>query len=87
MDLGVSSAGFRILASIDLDPHFCSTLRRNAPFFGEPLVLEEDVRSVDQPLPPSRGAIGFAGVVLVLVGRVFAAGTSARAPAGFASST
>jgi DNA (cytosine-5)-methyltransferase 1 len=44
MDLGVRQAGFRVLASVELDPHCCSSLRANA----EPgtRVLEADIRTV-----------------------------------------
>lgn len=44
MDLGVQQAGFQVLASVELDPHCCSSLRANA----EPgaKVLEADIRTV-----------------------------------------
>lgn len=44
MDLGVRQAGFRVLASLELDPHCCASLRANA----EPgtRVLEADIRAV-----------------------------------------
>jgi DNA (cytosine-5)-methyltransferase 1 len=48
MDLGVSEAGFRILAAIELDPHCCDTLRAvNARKRHKPLIIEGDVRKVD----------------------------------------
>lgn len=48
MDLGISQAGFKILASIEKDPHCCETLR----FATErdsltTKVIEEDIRAID----------------------------------------
>jgi len=48
MDLGVTCAGFDILACIEKDPNCCSTLRANSSRLGESLkVLEADIRSLD----------------------------------------
>ncbi|HEX2372826.1 MAG TPA: DNA cytosine methyltransferase [Actinomycetota bacterium] len=44
MDLGVRQAGFRVLASVELDPHCCASLRANAE--PETKVLEADIRTV-----------------------------------------
>lgn len=48
MDLGVSQAGFRILAAIELDPHCCDTLRAvNARNGYKPMIIEGDIRDID----------------------------------------
>jgi DNA (cytosine-5)-methyltransferase 1 len=44
MDLGVRQAGFRVLASLELDPHCCASLRANAG--PGTRVLEADIRAV-----------------------------------------
>lgn len=48
MDIGVSEAGFHVLASIEIDPHCCSTLRAASvrkPH--KPLVIEADIRTIN----------------------------------------
>jgi DNA (cytosine-5)-methyltransferase 1 len=48
MDIGVTRAGFNVLASIEIDPNCCSTLRHNIDRDRvDTLVIESDVREVD----------------------------------------
>lgn len=48
MDIGVSQAGFEVLACIEIDPHCCDTLRNAATRERRNMqVIEGDVRSVD----------------------------------------
>ena len=48
MDIGVTSAGFNILASIELDKHCCQTLRANiADERRAARIYEEDIRQLD----------------------------------------
>ena len=48
MDIGVRSAGFEIMASVERDKHCCSTLRANIDLEEHrTLVLENDIREVD----------------------------------------
>lgn len=48
MDLGISQAGFRILASIEKDPHCCETLRFATELENiRTKVIEADIRTID----------------------------------------
>jgi DNA (cytosine-5)-methyltransferase 1 len=47
MDLGVSGAGFDLLACFEIDPHCCDTLRANASPLDAPRIVEGDIRDVD----------------------------------------
>ena len=45
MDIGFNAAGFEILASIELDPACCDTLRENLRG-SKTVVIEEDIRNI-----------------------------------------
>lgn len=48
MDIGINQAGFNILASLELDPYACETLRSNINREGgKTSVIEEDIRKVN----------------------------------------
>lgn len=48
MDLGVARAGFRILATVEIDPHCCQTLYRNHERQRDgTLIVHADIRAVD----------------------------------------
>lgn len=48
MDIGIREAGFNVLASIELDPYACETLRANiSRERGKTKVFEEDIRKIE----------------------------------------
>lgn len=48
MDIGVSQAGFRVVACVEMDPYCCETLRATAERERrDTKVVEEDIRSLD----------------------------------------
>jgi DNA (cytosine-5)-methyltransferase 1 len=48
MDLGVSQAGFTVLACVEMDPYACETLRANiSRTHGKTKVFEEDIKKID----------------------------------------
>lgn len=48
MDIGVSQAGFQVLASVEIDQHCCTTLRAAcARKRHKPMIIEKDIRQVD----------------------------------------
>jgi DNA (cytosine-5)-methyltransferase 1 len=48
MDIGIRQAGFEVVATLEIDPHCCETLRHNLAREGHnTLVIEDDVREVD----------------------------------------
>ncbi len=47
MDIGLTQAGFDVLAQIEIDPHCCDTLRFNAAReHRKTLVYEDDIRKI-----------------------------------------
>ncbi len=47
MDIGIKQAGFEILASVEMDPYACETLRANiSRELGKTQVFEEDIRKI-----------------------------------------
>ncbi len=48
MDVGINQAGFEVLASVEMDPYACETLRANiSRTRGKTKVFEEDIRKID----------------------------------------
>lgn len=48
MDIGINQAGFETLASIELDPYACETLRTNINHkHGKTRVIEKDIKTID----------------------------------------
>lgn len=47
MDVGVTKAGFELLACLEIDRHCCDTLRANSSVLCAPEILEGDIREVD----------------------------------------
>lgn len=47
MDVGVTGAGFDLLACLEIDRHCCDTLRANSGVLESPKIVEGDIREVD----------------------------------------
>src|SRR5438094_1866262 len=48
MDLGISQAGFNILACVEIDPYCCETLRARINYENRSTkVIEADIRTID----------------------------------------